>query len=271
MAMFINISWPQNKRLKVATSAHAFSLIHNSLNTSTFVSMIGSDLIVNGLFDITNLVPDVDRYRILSNVLSSHNNCTVCPNNNNFKDILPSQSSSFDKTIVLVIESPHDHEFIYLNNNLVPIAPAQANKKKRGAGFAIENYLKCNILSQISNYPQHNVRIIIANPIQFQTSLFVIHKKGGRIAKDLRNSVWQALWRQKNIRANFFDRLKCYEPDLIINSCTGGQDKRGSLNYFISKFLVQHSFSYISYKTGHPSSVWYRTINGRPFAKVTKI
>lgn len=163
------------------------------------------------------------------------------------------------KKIVILLESPHRSEYrsreIY--DRLMPIGPAQG-ASKLDAGGAISNYLNDVIVYINNNNNNNNIKdgkyiIIISNPIQFQTSLAFIHKQPlqGNI-KDLRDSVWKAIWDIKDIRNDFIDRIKKYKPCLIINSCT--KNLKQYVTNELNNSLYNPSYNIIP--ISHPSYNW---------------
>ncbi|MBW4862959.1 MAG: hypothetical protein KZY55_06605 [Paeniclostridium sp.] len=90
-------------------------------------------------------------------------------------------------------------------------------------------------------------RLIICNPIQYQTSLYMFH--GMQLQDDyttLRNQCWRKIWEEQSIKDDFKKRMDLYKPSLIINACTS------SLQDYITKYLKSNNYSNI-YTTYHPS------------------
>lgn len=148
-----------------------------------------------------------------------------------------------DKTIVLLLESPHKDEYDSCNN---AIAPAQ--------GKTGENIDK-NIITLLRELESLNpglfnegrYRFIICNPIQYQTSLYMYHKH--ELEDDyrtLRNRCWKKIWRDENIQEDFKSRLDLYKPILIINACTS------ALQIKVTQYLKENNYNNI-YTTYHPS------------------
>ena len=149
------------------------------------------------------------------------------------------------KSIVLLLESPHCDEFD-LNNN--PIAPAQGE-----TGKLIDEKI-LSVLDEILRLDKNTIlaedeklRVIIANPIQYQTSLYMYHnKKLEDEYQTLRNRCWRKIWDEKKIKDDFEKRIKQYNPVLIINACTY------SLKDKVTKFLKDNKFENV-YTSYHPS------------------
>lgn len=96
------------------------------------------------------------------------------------------------------------------------------------------------------------VRVIIANPIQFQCSLVSVIQKIEKQWQMIRNHVWKALWSKLEIQNECKERLEEYRPDFIINACTscGKEEIRDFLKtpgYFRNAHI---------YEVAHPSS-WH--------------
>ena len=140
--------------------------------------------------------------------------------------------------IVLLLESPHESEFIYTCYGYFdrpftrPKAPACGSTGEsidRCLGTVLEMIREIHIAAtpNAEELIVPECHIIISNPIQLQTSLHAIHgqelsKKcsNGKWAR-LRDKVWKTLWAEEHIKACFLERLTAYNPRLIINACTG--------------------------------------------------
>lgn len=146
------------------------------------------------------------------------------------------------KRIVLLLESPHRSEYEINDNRIMPIGPAQG-KKKAEAGGGIDEYL--NKVFDNMRIIDGKYYIIISNPIQFQTSLGSLHKKG--LNKDLRNLIWSNLWNNKEVRQDFIKRLNEYCPNYILNACTLQLTDR------VNEELIQNKYKVITYIAYHPA------------------
>ena len=224
---------------------------------SSHLRTYGNHVEVTQLFGSRNCVPDVDRYRVC--VLNrrwhvrGHSNCRVAPNDNSFRD-LSTTSREFESTILLLLESPHKGEY-RCGNPSIPIAPAQGR-----TGARIDKFLEC-VLNAPYNAPalqgvNATSRVIIANPVQFQTSLWVIHRGHMRNWRTLRNAVWKTLWDMPRIRCDFRRRLRRYHPDVVLNCCTYGLQKP------VSKFVAGCGLTTPIYESHHPSR-WHCAVRLR--------
>lgn len=210
---------------------------------------------ITGMFGPPNRIPDVDRYRVtVCNgfyCVRPYTTKIVAACRNRFFDH-PTNRRDFDGTILLLLESPHKDEY-HSNNVSCPIAPAQGN-----TGTRICNFLGCILNAPGNAHLRRNIRndyrVIIANPIQFQTSLWAIHR--GTLERKwhtLRDATWKTLWDVPEMRQEFCCRVRSYNPQVVLNCCTS--QLRGS----ITSFFVHCGFTnqmYL-YESSHPS-VWHR-------------
>jgi hypothetical protein len=182
---------------------------------------------IKGVFTQENRVPDV--VRGILKVTGSK--IRLCLNEvsddaiGKWADISASRRQ-IDKSIVLLLESPHRQE--YTKETWLPIAPAQ-HATTHGRITQVSQLLKSKpeigefLAGQAARggveYP-----LVIANPIQWQASLACYYPRGLRC--DLRDEVWNKLWNYEEsgeypLRADFLKRLKSYNPAVVINACTG--------------------------------------------------
>ena len=137
------------------------------------------------------------------------------------------------KRLALIIESPHKDEF---DNIFNPLCPLSGKSGKKYADFICDKWF---------NIPNNDdidiIEIKIFNPVQYQTSLY--HFLNGKIEynnygnynykkldKNLRNQVWKFLFINCNLLNDFTIRINNYNPDYIVNCCTG------TTNNSLSKF-----------------------------------
>lgn len=145
-----------------------------------------------------------------------------------------------DKNIVLVIESPHKDEY----EEGKPIAPAQGR-----TGINIYNKI-CQKLDRIASkkrFEKGTYGLIIANPVQFQASLYDFHGESLTKSpiKEIRNKVFKKIYEYEE--KNFIDRINSYSPKIIINACTSG------LKPIIGDSLEKYFSKEIIFKNSHPS------------------
>ncbi len=214
------------------------------------------NIIIKNKF-INNSVPNIIRYQV--DILKNTGDITVNSilnkkniiKNSNYSDILLNKDLKIDKSITLILESPHKAEFEYFNNYLKPISPAQGSTGKN-----IDNKLQKLLVEIISNnnlsdLESENYKLVIINPISFQTSLHFFHRKSlsEYHFKKLRDKVWQESWEKditykKNLSAN----LKKINSNLIINACTS------NLSPLIQEFLENNFKNKHLVKSYHPSA-----------------
>ena len=222
-------------------------------------------LYIRGLFGVENRVPDVDRYEIVrcGNDITVEDHQLTC--GEDYVSTYPyvdrsaeSNSAEAPRTLVIVLESPHSDE--YGCSVTEPIAPARGK-----TGESMHKHLG-KILNASSRLKDslpdgESVRVVITNPVPFQTSAYAIH--GGRLKqkhwKPLRDAIWKALWDLKKpnpqngakpcfvLQKKFCDKLRSYNPIAIINACTNmGQSK-------VTKTLCDRCIAPL-YEADHPSS-----------------
>lgn len=152
------------------------------------------------------------------------------------------------KNIVLLLESPHEEEYNYAKG-FQPIAPAQGstgNFLNRDIGRVL------NTILGETRLENGEYRVIIINPVPYQTSLHYLHGHAIKsFYKSLRNSVWKVLWDNEScFQAELGQLLGELQPALIINSCTA------ELKDDVTTFLQGHFPHLIIYTTNHPSAWW---------------
>lgn len=246
--------------------------------------------VISDTFGEENVVPDVDRYRLRRQqgqiVLHPHTVREVCSDSNNFCDILPTESNCYDKTIVVVLESPHKDEY---ENSATPsgvgqpIAPAQGETGTRIWDLFDRVLRSCPTLC---GQLEEHTRVVISNPVPFQTSLVSVisippsgcdrrsNARRKREEKKLRDAVWGALWEYRAIQDDFQTRLESYCPDFIINACThdvGCYLRRCVTNsrckkHKIRTFLNRHFDVSSRYEVDHPSA-WNGDTQLRPASR----
>lgn len=212
-------------------------------------------IVVKDLFSNDMEVKDVYRYNI-----NFEKNCypklitldfkDKCYLESNFNDQIIEKEENI-KSIVLILESPHKNEYIKLSNEQVeykPVSPAQG-----ATGKNIENNLEVIMNELIHKYKhifkEKTYKIIICNPVQYQTSLNCLHGNGlksSKIYSNLRDEIWKTIFKQNDIKENFKRRIRDYKPELIINACTM------NLQPYIDEFLKENFNEVKLVKTNHP-------------------
>ena len=231
----------------------ALRVLGQKVGESNYVEKIGEETFkIRNIFAPDKRVPDVWRY-VLRNTgsyisLREHSGAieVVCKGNNKYRDGYAEEVDNCGITIALLLESPHKDEF---DNNDSPIAPAQGT-----TGTNIHDYFEhiINIERRKFDFVATEARLIICNPIPFQTSLYMIHKGKINKKKKLKEDIWNALWEEPCIKHDFKLRMEKYKPSMIINACTGGK-KRESLNAKVTYYLESIGICDDIYRTDHPS------------------
>ncbi|MFR5642725.1 MAG: hypothetical protein ACLTK7_06130 [Clostridium paraputrificum] len=211
-----------------------------------------NDIDITGFFDSSKRVPNVERYILKKRKCGCY--YEIDEGIKRKKDFVESDycdsKPSNDKTsksIVIILESPHQYEY---NEDFEPIAPAQGATGK-GIEFYIEFIIYHLIKRENIILDDDEYNVIICNPVQYQSSLYHLHNNSieGKY-KTLRNRVWKKLFDDET-KKDFINRVKSYNPKLIINACTY------ELKNYVQKELDKE-FSQSSdvemIKSYHPSS-----------------
>lgn len=177
------------------------------------------------------------------------------------------KNSSFDddlidtnyknKTIAVILESPHIDEYEQGKDKLVPIGAAQGQTGKK-----IEKSIEKLILSldtyQVIEH-QHKYQVILINAVNYQTSLHFIHEKPmNNYYRELRDKMWLKMWSEipqtKNDFTKQLDYLK--KDSILINACPK------SLKPFINHELIQFTNQFSLFESNHPSSteIWTKSL-----------
>ena len=116
-----------------------------------------------------------------------------------------------EKTIVVLLESPHVDEF--QDSKISP------NPALKTTGTNLQKYFTDKSLHNLlgKNFSKE-YRVILMNSIQYQCSL-------GLDTEKYRDHIWISCW-YKFGRESFINRLASYNPDIIINLCTNGNHSK---------------------------------------------
>ena len=229
----ISANWLQGSHVDVDIPESIEKKLRDLANSGDpYVSISKNKVVIGQMFDTAMKVPDVYRYKVEKDW-----------------DLIV-QRVGRDKgvgeechlpTIVLLLESPHKDEY----DNGTPIAPAMGR-----TGRNLDSHL-AYVLSQIRNRIFNGSRVIVSNPVQFQTSLHMILP--GKINKGVKNAVWKALWQWLYVQGCFASRMENYNPYLVINACTGGQNKNAPRKQ-VTDFLKTKKICQNIYETNHPTN-----------------
>lgn len=141
-----------------------------------------------------------------------------------YKEFL--NGTNYDGVISFVIESPHIHEF-RIDIALYPEGRYNARPLNNPS---TKKYLKKMVEGPLEKYFDERIKegeiylFLIVNSIQYQCSL-------GEKTDNYRDLLFVANWIDE-CKQDFINRVKKYEADLFINSCT-----KGSIN---KKFLAEN-------------------------------
>lgn len=220
------------------------------LNANQFIEKKQEEVLVlnNTFFNEDSIVKDEHRYII-----------NIDENKACKKPIILNNSINTCGNIVLLLESPHRSEYRSINiyKRLVPIGPAQGGRDSEAGGAiagyldkAIEHILSNNQLSLLGSY-----RVVIVNPIQFQTSLGSLYV--GKLRGGLRNKIWNSIWEINDgksyiVQESFVKRIHDLEPSLIINACTSNLKKN------VNNVLNSSAAKYDKVNINHPSNNWIK-------------
>ena len=138
--------------------------------------------------------------------------------------------------IALILESPHKDEF---DNNFNPLSPLNGTSTRKRFANKITAHLNKWFNNQVVSAGEA-FEIKLINPVQYQTSFY--HFLNGNIPYNqplqtyfypkidckMRNNVWLLLFNQGKLSNDFINRMTLYNPDYIINCCTGKNYTTGS-------------------------------------------
>ncbi len=240
MALCIEMEWPVRTLLKPKIGPRVFGDLRNHMQPSRYVSIAGGHIRIRGMFKRRACVPEDVRYRVVR-----RNGCLRV-------ERLPSECPDSDGlTLLIVLESPHCDEYRSGSRpgSMKPIGPAQG-----GTGAAICRYL-ADILGKSTDMRTvpTGTRVVIANPVPFQASLHAVHgqKLAGSFAR-LRDAVWTSVWAVPQVRCEFHATVTRYNPEWIVNACTGGSDGWSGLKGQMSDWAYENDLDDKLYTVPHP-------------------
>lgn len=162
-----------------------------------------------------------------------------------------------NKTIAIILESPHIDEYEQSKEKLVPIGAAQGQtgkKIERSIEDLIEALKNYNVIEEL-----HKYRVILINAVNFQTSLHFIHEKPmNNYYRELRDKMWLKMWTEiPQIKSEFTKQLETLKKDsIIINACPK------SLKPLINQELIAFANRFSLFESNHPSSteIWTKSL-----------
>lgn len=274
MALILHVNFPAPRELSTHVSPMLANRLYDSRIDNHRVFYRDGCVHVRCMFAQRNRVPDVDRYRLTRH--PSQDGCKVRIREGWFlvahtgtniecdpyNDRLLSDTVTDQRpTIVVVLESPH--KFEYRNTDVAhPIAPACGL-----TGVKIQDVLLDMLIDSSGVTLRENTRLIIANPVPYQTSLYSICRY-----RDLspytrcriKSGVWNALWNYTSIREDFEKRMRSYSPYITINACT--TEFAGRVNEAILALRIG-----LLYQTEHPSAPKFWTERNHVMERVSAV
>jgi len=162
-----------------------------------------------------------------------------------------------NKTIAIILESPHIDEYEKNKEKLVPIGVAQGQTGRKIEKSIEELILTLHDFGVIEEH--HQYRIVLMNAVNFQTSLHFIHEKTmNNYYRELRDKIWLKMWTEiPQIKNDFTKQLNELKTDsIIINSCPK------SLKPLINVELLPFANSFLLFESNHPSSteIWTKSL-----------
>lgn len=215
---------------------------------------------VTGYFTDQTTVPDCQRGIVIlhdGRLIFRENTAQQKTLISNYNDCIPPKNL---ESIVLLIESPHDKEYMVVEGRIVPRSPAQGTQYGK-TGWGIERHLEevlLNIRSELTAVlsPDIQYPLIICNPIQFQASLASLLSLK-KINPEIRNMTWVNIWETPRIKDRFVNRLRGYSPVAVLNAATC--DKMGialTIRHRVRECLAEHFRCVLRFTGPHPSSWW---------------
>lgn len=171
---------------------------------------------------------DTDGFSFINNWISkddrknNEGNCNINNRQHSYKDIL------------IILESPHKDE--YKDKGF--IAPALGK-----TGINLKNKLESKINKYIKyrSLPEGEYNLVLVNAIQYPTSL-------GFTTSNFRDRIWLDLWIVNDLRNKLIDRIREYDPKIIINLCTNGEHKENPFVYDENPKDITKKFLYDIFK-----------------------
>lgn len=154
--------------------------------------------------------------------------------------------------IIILLESPHKDEY---DTDFNPIRPANGITGCYLLCFLPHEDVLPRLIKEkgLELMPNTTYDVLLVNPVQYQASLaFVFDNK---MNEKVRDKVWSKLFGV--LKQDFEQRIKSYEPDVILNFCTtkAGKAVQKCINSVFAESLGVQLF-----KGPHPSS-WFNQNN----------
>ena len=237
MSLCIEMNWPIRTVLKPTIGEKVLCALRQQNLCPQFVSTLGGNIRVRGMFGCRNRILDEVRYRV-----TSVNGCLT------IEKLAAASPTSDEPTLLIMLESPHQEE--YVARTMRPIGPAQGNTGRVICRHLAEILRKSWDMGVVPD----GTRVIIANPVPFQTSLHAVH--GADLAgpfSRLRDAVWASIWAVPEVRCAFRQNVERHAPTWIVNACTGGTDGWSGLKGQISDWVNESGMGDRLYNAPHPA------------------
>lgn len=256
--MSLKLKVPWNLDLLTVNYDTLNDVICELRNCSPHVQREDGNVVVKDFFEQSNRVPDVIRYCVRAG-RGDDERYRICNNRHIVRcaDTAP-RPRPYPGSIVLLLESPHVNEYEDTHDISGgigdPRVPAYCGgKTDRGIDVCLGTVLLHTQVETGLVVP--GCPVIISNPIQFQTSLYAIHRNeldGGKWTR-LRNEVWKTLWGVESgyIQQCFLARLAGYDPRVIINACTSNLTER--VTSTVQGWLNERGLGTPLFSAYHPS------------------
>ena len=164
-------------------------------------------------------------------------------------------------TIALVLESPHKEEL----KNAYNVAPARGTTGKNIESMLLGNlakYMYINDTQQNGAYFLSDEKIkcgkyklLLINAVQYQCSLGDLEESK---ANGWRDEIFQKMFSNQYVKNDFKERLKKYNPKIIINCCTGGEySKADGLQKLVQDEIDADFTNAIKLIGSHPASAFF--------------
>ena len=250
MATFLELDWPvrMSLRLPIERLLECELLSYNPAHR--FIRTVGESrhALVREVFTCCKRVKDVDRFRIARTADEwSLVKPDGSPQDDVFANCLPEPGFS-GQTLVVLLDSPHRDEY---GPGFTPSGPAMGTTGRNIRSGLVDAIRRS---AAVSVRIADGMRVIIANPVQFQCSLYVIHRNRSVPScrrRELRDAAWHSIWSVDETRSEFIERMQTYQPATILNLCTDSECKRAA----VTQEICQAGFQDRVFVGPHPSWV----------------
>ena len=170
------------------------------------------------------------------------------------------QDSELD-TIVIVLESPHRHEFSK-NDYIGPAIGTSGTNIEKFLLGNLAKYMLVNDLKENGAYFCANLRInlgkyciFLLNSVQYQCSLGALNSDDD---KKRRDNIFSKMFSEAAVKQDFIERLKKYSPKIIINCCTKGETNTSiNLQALVQNEIDSNFPKALKLIGNHPSSAYF--------------